>query len=157
MLTVYRIDRCENTSRSTDNEASLARSDSGTGVETHFKPGCHYLPLPPLASFFCFSSRLPPYAAFTYLFPCRTARMAVINRAGLAGIRGAQRATCCCLYISTGRGKKSFERPSRHPHLRPCFNPVVSYPFFRLLVGRLEPSPRRRPTLSRVWSLLLGV
>lgn len=102
-----------------DNEASLARSDSGTGtgIETYSEPGCRYLPSPPptlslplhppiLVLLLFFTTQLPPYAAFTYLFPCRTARMAVINRARVAGIRGVQRATCCCLHVSTYSRKK---------------------------------------------------
>lgn len=51
MPTVYRVDRRENTpgSRSTDNEASLGRSDSGTGVETHSSLAATISPFPPLA------------------------------------------------------------------------------------------------------------
>jgi len=73
MLTMYRVDRRENTpeSRSPDNEASLARSDSGTGIETHSSlatsPSLFVLLL-------FFATQLPPYTAFTYLFPCRTVR-----------------------------------------------------------------------------------
>lgn len=132
---MYRVDRRENTleSRSTDNEASLVRSDSGTGVETHSSLAATTSSFPSLSSFFCFSLRssffLPTQLSRTF----SRARMAVINRARVAGIRGVQRATCCCLYISTKK-----KASDDHSHLRPCFNFVVFYPFLRPLVGRLE-------------------
>lgn len=135
MPAVYRIDRRENTpeSRSSDNEASLVQSDSGTGVETRSSQP----PLPPFFILSLFSAtQLPSYVAFAYLFPCWTARMAVINRArATTGIRGIKRATCCCLHISIStyirKKKKVSDGPFRQPHLQPHSSFVVSSSSFR--------------------------
>lgn len=127
MPAVYRVDRRENTpeSRSSDNEASLVRSDSGTGVETRSsRPSLP--PPPPFFVLLLFSAtQLPSYAASAYLFPCWTARMAVINRARAAGIRGIKRATCCCLHVRIhlcipGKKKISDDRPAN-----PIYSPVL--------------------------------
>lgn len=55
------------------------------------------------------ATQLPSCAASAYLFP--GPRMAVINRAREAGIRGIKRATCCCLHVRVHLripGKKRF-------------------------------------------------
>jgi len=138
MLTVYRVDRRENTpeSRSPDNEASLARSDSGTGIETHSSlAAATSLSLFVLLLFF--ATQLPPYAAFTYLFPCRTVREWQWLIAQGVAFAAYNERRVASTYISTCATEKKAS-DDRHPHLRPCFNLVVSYPSFWLPVGRLK-------------------
>lgn len=141
MPAVYRVDRRENTPepRSSDNEAFLVRNDSGTGVETRSSRP----PPPPAPLFFILllfsATQLPSYVASAYLFPCWTARMAVINHARASGIRGIKRATCCCLHIRIPEKKKDFGgRP-----VRPICNPTLALLFLLRLFGHLAFSPRR--------------
>lgn len=79
------------------------------------------------------ATQLPSYAASAYLFP--GPRMAVINRAREAGIRGIKRATCCYLHVRastyTWKKKISDDRPAN-----PICNPVLGVPLLLRLFDR---------------------
>lgn len=161
MPAVYRVDRRENTPELRlwlDNEASPARSDSGTEVETHSSlpaslpssPAPHPIPF---FSFFCFPPRPPAsnLRCFCVPFPGSRARLAVINCARVAG--HSRRTTSDVLppprvrlRISEKRGSRNDSRPLGSPSFllaRPLDHSFILLGRLTLLPPRWRPVPRR--------------
>lgn len=130
MLTVYRVDRGENTLEfRSDNEASLVRSDSGTGVETHSSLAASSFLSLRSSAFLC--DPASSLRSFHVPFLVRGWQWLIAQGWPVFVAYNGRRVAA-----STYLRKKGFGRD--HSHLRPCFNLVVSYPFLWPLVGRLE-------------------